>query len=109
MEGRKPLFQYRVVNNFNRPKCCVNAKRNYVCSVKLHTHTMTHLQKTLLAEIQDSERDGIGMGYSEFDGFGLTPQMKGVLGSLIAQGYVYNSVADWDEDPQYCSTIKAMR
>lgn len=38
MEGRKPLFQYRVVNNFNRPKCCVNAKRDYVCSVK-QTHT----------------------------------------------------------------------
>ena len=37
---------------------------------------MTHLQKAMLRDIQEGENDGLGMGYSEFDGEGLTPQEK---------------------------------
>ena len=72
--------------------------------------TMTQLQKAMLKDIQEGENDGIGMGYSEFDGVGLTPLEKGVLGSLVAEGYVYNSATGWeDSDAMYCSTIKAPR
>ena len=72
--------------------------------------TMTQLQKAMLKDIQEGENDGIGMGYSEFDGVGLTPLEKGVLGSLVAEGYVYNSATGWeDSDFMYCSTSKAPR
>ena len=71
---------------------------------------MTHLQKAMLRDIQEGENDGLGMGYSEFDGEGLTPQEKGTLGSLIAGGYVYNSATGWeDSDAMYCTTSKVPR
>lgn len=71
---------------------------------------MTDLQKAMLKEIQEGENDGIGMGYSEFDGKGLNPEQKGVLGSLVAEGYVYNSATGWeDSDTMFCSTSKAPR
>lgn len=64
----------------------------------------------MLKDIQDGENDGIGEGYSEFDGIGLTPEEKGVLGSLVAEGYVYNShEGDPDFEAMYCSTMKAPR
>lgn len=72
--------------------------------------TMTQLQKAMLKDIQQCENDGLGMGYSEFDGVGLTPSEKGVLGSLVAEGYVYNSATGWeDSDAMFCSTSKAPR
>lgn len=71
---------------------------------------LTERQKAMLKEIQEGENDGIGMGYSEFDGVGLTPEEKGVLGSLVAEGYVYNSATGWeDSEAMYCSTQKAPR
>ena len=71
---------------------------------------MTQRQRAMLKDIQEGENDGIGMGYSEFDGFCLTPEEKGVLGSLVAEGYVYNShEEDPFNDPMYCSTMKAPR
>ena len=71
---------------------------------------MTDLQTTMLKEIQEGENDGVGMGYSEFDGKGLTPEQKGVLGSLVAEGYVYNSATGWeDSNAMFCSTSKAPR
>lgn len=72
--------------------------------------TMTQLQKAMIKDIQEGENDGIGMGYSEFDGAGLTPIEKGVLGSLIAAGYVYNSFEGQEGcEPMYCTTHKAPR
>ncbi len=72
--------------------------------------TMTQLQKAMLKDIQEGENDGLGMGYSEFDGAGLTPTEKGVLGSLVAAGYVYNSATGWeDSEAMYCTTHKAPR
>ena len=71
---------------------------------------MTHLQKAMLRDIQEGETDGIGMGYSEFDGEGLTPEQKGVLGSLVAAGYVYDSFEGQEGfDSMYCTTQKAPR
>ncbi len=71
---------------------------------------MTDLQKAMLKDIQEGENDGIGMGYSEFDGKGLTPEQKGVLGSLVAEGYVYNSATGWKASlAMFCSTSKAPR
>ena len=67
---------------------------------------MTQLQKAMIREIQESEKDGIGMGYSEFDGKNLTPEQKGVLGSLVAEGYVYNSFEGQEGcDAMYCTTM----
>jgi hypothetical protein len=68
--------------------------------------TLTELQTEMLLEIQECENDGLGMGYSEFDGEGLTPQEKGVLGSLVAAGYVYNAQNEGSE-PMYCSNPKS--
>lgn len=71
---------------------------------------MTHLQKAMLQDIQQGETDGLGMGYSEFDGQGLTPEEKGVLGSLVAAGYVYNSFEGQEGfEPMYCTTNKSPR
>jgi len=71
---------------------------------------MTQRQRAMLKDIQEGENDGIGMGYSEFDGTGLTPEEKGVLGSLVAAGYVYNSFEGQEGfEPMYCSTMKAPR
>lgn len=71
---------------------------------------MTQRQIAMLKEIQESENDGIGMGYSEFDGVGLSPEEKGVLGSLVAEGYVYNSATGWEGVvAMFCSTQKAPR
>ena len=71
---------------------------------------LTDAQSAMLKDIQEGENDGIGMGYSEFDGIGLTPEEKGVLGSLVAGGYVYNShVFEPDMEAMYCSTMKAPR
>jgi hypothetical protein len=67
---------------------------------------LTELQTEMLLEIQECENDGLGMGYSEFDGEGLTPQEKGVLGSLVAAGYVYNAQNEGSE-PMYCSNPKS--
>jgi len=71
---------------------------------------MTQLQRAMIKDIQEGENDGVGMGYSEFDGAGLTPYQKGVLGSLVAGGYVYNSFEGQEGfDAMYCTTMKAPR
>ena len=71
---------------------------------------MTQLQRAMVKDSQEGENDGLGMGYSEFDGAGLTPEQKGVLGSLVAAGYVYNSFEGQDGfEPMYCTTMKAPR
>ena len=49
----------------------------------LQSITLTELETAMLKRIQNLEVDGIGMGFSEFDGYNLTPQEKGVLSSLI--------------------------
>lgn len=72
--------------------------------------TLTQLEKELLKEIQSAEVDGINMGYSEFDGTGITKEQTGVLSSLIQKGVVYDSMAsckgDHDYMPMYCTTAK---
>ena len=77
----------------------------------LNSITLTDLETAMLKRIQNLEVDGIGMGFSEFDGYNLTPQEKGVLSSLIQKGIVYDST-DGDQDfptPMYCSSSKAPR
>jgi len=65
---------------------------------------VTELEREMLIEIMQGENDGVGNGYGEFDGLGLTPERKGVLSSLIKKGFVYNSMEDWeDELAQYCT------
>ena len=71
---------------------------------------LTEPQKAMLKDIQEGENDGIGMGYSEFDGKGLTQEEQAILDSLLAGGYVYNSATGWeDTEAMYCSTQKAPR
>jgi hypothetical protein len=65
---------------------------------------ITDLEKEMLIDIMNGENDGVGMGYSETDGIGLTPEQKGILSSLIKKGLVYNSMdGDPDDTPMYCS------
>ena len=65
---------------------------------------LTELEYELLQEIQEHEVDGINMGYSEYDGKGISNQEKGVLSSLIQKGLVYDSYEhDDDFDSMYCS------
>ena len=47
------------------------------------TIKITKLENELLTEIMECESDGLGMGYSEYDGIGISNQEKGVLSSLI--------------------------
>jgi len=66
---------------------------------------LTKLENDLLTEIMENELDGVGMGYSEYDGEGISNQTKGVLSSLIQKGVVYNAFdGDDDETPMYCTT-----
>ena len=55
------------------------------------TIKITKLESKLLHEIMSSESDGLGMGYSSFDGLDITNEEKGVLSSLIKKGLVYDS------------------
>ena len=59
---------------------------------------LTPLEIEMLVEIMECENDGVGMGYSEYDGTGLTPTQKGVLGSLVKKEMVYDSYENYDED-----------
>jgi len=69
---------------------------------------ITQLENTLLNEIMECENDGVGMGYSEYDGQGISNQEKGVLSSLIQKGIVYDSwateIGEDDYAPMYCTT-----
>lgn len=77
----------------------------------LQSITLTELETAMLKRIQNLEVDGIGMGFSDFDGYNLTPQEKGVLSSLIQKGIVYDSTEGEDDypTPMYCSSSKAPR
>ena len=73
---------------------------------------ITKLENQLLNEIMECEVDGIGMGYSEYDGENISNQDKGVLSSLIQKGLVYDS-QQWNKDdrgycPMYCSSIEEL-
>jgi len=69
------------------------------------TTQITKNENVLLQEIIECEVDGVGMGYSEYDGFGITNEEKGTLSSLIKKGLVYDSFQDDDEfGPMYCTT-----
>ncbi len=79
---------------------------------------ITQLEENLLHEIMSSELDGLGMGYSEFDGLGLDNESKGVLASLIKKGLVYDStygeeIIDGEDYRMYCTNpeelIKVIR
>lgn len=66
---------------------------------------ITENENELLNEIIESEIDGVGMGYSEFDGFGISNEEKGTLSSLIKKGLVYNSFEHDNEiNSMYCTT-----
>lgn len=69
---------------------------------------ITELESKLLHEIMSSESDGLGMGYSAFDGLDITNEEKGVLSSLIKKGLVYDStcgeeIIDDDDYRMYCT------
>jgi len=69
---------------------------------------ITKLENKLLNSIMLGENDGIGMGYSEYNGEGISNQEKGVLSSLIQKGLVYDSKEDydeWDYEPMYCTNL----
>jgi hypothetical protein len=72
------------------------------------TKKITKNENKLLQEIIESEIDGIGSGYSEFDGIGITNKQKGILSSLIKKGLIYDSMEDFAGDdgvtPMYCTT-----
>ena len=65
----------------------------------------------MLNEIMDCETDGVGVGYSEYNGLGLSDEEKGVLSSLVRKGIVFNSMK-YDSScslvssvmPMYCTT-----
>ena len=58
---------------------------------------ITELEESLLHEIMSSEADGLGMGYSSFDGLEIDNETKGVLSSLIKKGLVYDSTDGCEE------------
>jgi hypothetical protein len=65
---------------------------------------ITDNEKEMLIDIMNDESDGVGMGYSGFDGKGLNNLFKGVLSSLIQKGLVYDSEGNEDMGlPMYCS------
>lgn len=64
---------------------------------------LTKMETEMLVEIMECEVDGLDMGFSEFDGRGLTPTQKGVLSSLIKKGMVY------DSEVAYCSKSNPTR
>jgi len=75
----------------------------------MKTIKITKLENELLNEIMLGECDGIGMGYSEYDGLNVSNQEKGVLGSLIKKGLVYdsqeNNINEFDYQPMYCTNL----
>ena len=70
---------------------------------------ITKLENELLNDIMKGENDGIGMGYSEYDGLVISNEEKGVLGSLLKKGLVYDSnddnINDYDYVPMYCTNF----
>jgi len=79
----------------------------------MKTIKITKLENELLNEIMLGECDGIGMGYSEYDGLNVSNQEKGVLGSLIKKGLVYdsqeNNIDEFDYQPMYCTNLKGKK
>lgn len=75
----------------------------------METIKITKLENELLNEIMLGELDGIGMGYGEYDGLNASNQEKGVLGSLIKKGLVYDSqghnVNEFNYEPMYCTSL----
>ena len=75
----------------------------------MKTIKITKLENELLNEIMLGENDGVGMGYGEYDGVNASNQEKGVLGSLIKKGLVYDSqednVNEFDYEPMYCTSL----
>ncbi len=73
------------------------------------TIKITKLENELLNDIMLGENDGIGLGYSEYDGLDISNEEKGVLGSLIKKGLVYDSKEDesnlFDYEPMYCTNL----
>ena len=71
---------------------------------------ITKLENELLNEIISCEVDGIGMGYSEYDGEGISNEEKGVLSSLIQKELVYDSHissrGQTSYTPMYCTSIE---
>ena len=67
---------------------------------------ITIKEQKMLNEIMDCENDGVGMGYSEYDGLEISNEQKGVLSSLVKKGIVYNSYGNGCDSsiPMYCTT-----
>jgi hypothetical protein len=74
---------------------------------------ITKLENELLNDIMLGENDGIGMGYSEYDGLDISNEQKGVLGSLLKKGLVYDSnegnTNDFDYLPMYCTNFNGKK
>jgi len=69
---------------------------------------LTKLELELLIDIMQGELDGIGMGYSEYSGEGISNEEKGVLRSLMKKGFVYDSKSSYaGKEQMYCTTKKA--
>lgn len=79
----------------------------------MKTIKITKLENKLLNEIMLGECDGVGMGYGEYDGVDISNEEKGVLGSLIKKGLVYdskeNEINEWDYEPMYCTYLEGKK
>lgn len=74
---------------------------------------ITKLENKLLNDIMLGENDGVCVGYSEYDGLDISNQEKGVLGSLLKKGLVYdsneNNINEFDYEPMYCTNLEGKK
>ena len=74
------------------------------------TIKLTRSEIKLLQEIMNSELEGLGTGFSIFDGDDIHRNEKWLLSSLIRKGLVYDSTeGDFDEDRMYCTNPKELQ
>ena len=99
------LYDYNEFNAINQITSIVRKIKNSLESIaraedvveEIKNIKITELEESLLHEIMSSESDGLGMGYSSFDGLDITNEEKGVLSSLIKKGLVYDSTDGCEE------------
>lgn len=74
--------------------------------VDSNSNDLTQRENKMLIEIMQCECDGLGRGFSEFDGIGLSPEEKGVLSSLIQKEMVYDCYEDEPtKEKMFCTNL----